>query len=256
MILTGPLEKLDSLPQPALGLLPAVHDASVVAYTTGALPAAEAGQVLRNDSADPLPLPAWSGWPAASVPPGGFAASDGRFWWPATRRGATNSYYPTAFERTIYTLPFSAYSLPLGKWWMLNRKMDARLLANNTDAVWSWVWEIGIRNAASSPAPVGPNISGYTWREPLIDLQLHLTDVQTSHIAGVHLRRYASGTDEKWEGIVDRYGGRTAATAAQLPPDNTTDFALRIRLSTFDTVDTPADPRGYVAYFITKATEE
>ncbi|MEY3481046.1 MAG: hypothetical protein RIQ71_1821, partial [Verrucomicrobiota bacterium] len=42
MIITGGIDKIDRLPSPALGLLPAVHDATVIEFD--ATPVTENGQ--------------------------------------------------------------------------------------------------------------------------------------------------------------------------------------------------------------------
>ena len=241
------IEKITSLPSPALGLLPAVHDATVESYTTGALPAVAAGSVLQNDSTEPLSLPAYKSWPAQRVPVGGFAACDGRFWYPAKRYQETNSYYPIAFERTLYTLAFSPESLPLGETFDFRRRLAVRLLANNTDAVWNFVWEIGMRTSQASPAPIGPNLDGYTWRTPLIDQQIPVTDLAGSHVFGVSLKRSLDGTDEVWSGDIIRYAKVLGAVADQLPTGNY--FVLRLRLSCFDIQNDVPEPRGFAAYY-------
>jgi hypothetical protein len=254
------VDKISGLPQPAAGLLPAVHDATVESYddTDDPLPTVAAGQVFQNDTSGFVVLPAYGPWPASRLAPGAFAACDGRFWYPASQgitwdEGTdteTNSYYPSAFDRTIYSLAFSAISLPLRQRWELVRQYDFRMFSNTSDAVWNVIWEIGDRTAATTPAPVGPNIKEYEWRQPLIDEQVHLTDVASRHLFGVVLQRVLDGTDEVWSGEVTRYGMRVAAQDYQLPTSN--DFVLRLRLGNFDTLDTVAEPKGYAAYFVGK----
>jgi len=243
------ISEIKSLPAPALGLLPAVHDATVENYTAGVLPAVGAGQVFINNTGQDVVLPGFGSWPPQKVAQGGYAACDGRFWFPARRYEETNSYYPQAFERTLYTLAFTANSLPLGGTFTLSRLLKVRLLANNTDVVWNWVWEVGMRVAETTPAPIGPNIDTYVWRTPLIDEQVHVTDIVSTHEMGVELRRSLSGTDEVWAGNVARYAKVLAAQSEQLPTG--TDFVLRLRLSCFDTQNEVASPRGFVAYFCT-----
>lgn len=243
------LEKIASLPSPALGLLPAVHDATVFNYTLAfgtALPAIEAGQVFLNDTGKPITLPAYGSWPPQKLPMGSFAGCDGRFWFPVRRYKATNSFYPQAFERTLYTLAFTPNSLPAGSTFTLRRTLSVRLMANNTDAVWNWVWEIGMRVAQTSPAPIGPNLDRYVWLTPLIDEQIHITDLVSSHDMGVSLRRSLSGATEVWSGIISRYEKSLAAQSNQLPTGN--EFVLRLRLSCFDTQNDVPEPRGFVAY--------
>lgn len=251
MIIQG-IEKITVLPTPALGLLPAVHDATVASYedAEAALPTVEAGQVLVNAAGETVTLPAYGPWPAQRLAVGEYAACDGRFWFPARRYKETNSYYPAAFERTIYTLAFTPESLPLGSVFALDRRFQFRLLANNTDAVWNVVWEVGMRTAQTSPSPVGPNLEGYTWRTPLIDQQVHVTDVASSHDFGVALKRSLSGETEVWSGDVTRYSKTLGADSGQLPTGN--EWVLRLRLACFDTINSVAEPRGFAAYFCGK----
>ena len=247
------IKEIGSLPAPALGLLPAVHDATVTPVYGTALPAVAAAQVFQNTAGSVLTLPAFGAWPPQKLPLGSFAGSDGRFWFPVRRYKATNSYYPEPFERVLYTLAFTPNSLPLGGTFTLTRKLSARLLANNTDAVWNFVWEIGMRTDQSSPAPVGPNIDTYVWREPLIDQQIHVTDVVSTHSMGVTLRRTLVNNQEAWQGDISRYEKVIGAVSAQLPTGNS--FVLRLRLSCFDTQNDVPDPRGFVAYFCSSVKE-
>jgi hypothetical protein len=250
------IEKIENLPSPALGLIGAVHDAEVEMFTgtailgtaivTADLPAPQAGQVLQiTDGA--VTIPAYASWPAQRARVGSYVASDGRLWFRARRYKQTNSFYPEVFERTLYTFAFTAVSLPLRTRWTLARDFDFRLFANNTDAVWNVVFEVGDRAGDTEPAPVGPNLQGYTWREPLIDSQVHITDVVGRHRFEVSLYRDINASGEVWTGHVERYGKRVAALAEQLPLTN--DFVLRVRLSCFDTENNVEDPRGFVAYY-------
>lgn len=252
MIISG-INEIKNLPSPALGLLPAVHDATVVNYTGGAIPAVQAGQVFLNSSGGVVTLPAYASWPPQKVPFGSFAACDGRFWFPARRYKATNSYYPQAFERTVYTLSFTPESLPLGGSFALRRVMMIRLLSNNTDAVWNWVWEIGMRTSQESPSPIGPNLDTYVYREPLIDQQLHVTDVLSTHQFGINLKRRLRNNVEEWSADILRYEKAVGAVSAQLPTG--TNFILRLRLSCFDTQNDVPDPRGYAAYYCTSVAD-
>jgi hypothetical protein len=274
------------LPAPALGLLPAVHDATVdvfvgtsIIYGTAGgivtgtavlapLPALARNQVIRvADDSPPVILPPYQAWPSARLVSGDHAACDGRLWYPVTRYSPTNrpedfttSFYPKAFERQLYTFAFTAISLPLRTYWELNRVFAFRLMANNTNAVVNVVWEVGDRKADTSPTPIGPNLRGYDWRVPMLDEQIHITDVASQHTMGVRLYRTIDQEDptnpispERWTGSVNRYGKSVAVGTSQLPV--TKDFVLRIRLSCFDTQNDVSDPRGYIAYFASSPTQ-
>jgi hypothetical protein len=245
------IEKIASLPSPALGFLPAVHDAVVDEYSGGALPEVGAGKVIVNQSSGAVTLPAFASWPPQKLAVGEFAGSDGRLWYPVRRYKATNSYYPAAFERVLYSIAFTPESFPLGTVRYISRMIEVRLLNNNTNAVWNFVWEVGMKQDQSSPAPTGPNLDGYVWRTPLIDQQLHLTEVSSKHNMGVQLRRVVRDGEDKFVGDVALYNRVVGALDEQLPTGN--NFVLRLRLSCFDTQNDVPEPRGFVAYFCTKS---
>jgi hypothetical protein len=248
---------IKSLPLPALGLLGAVHDASVANVADWAdLDEAglNDGQVFRNTTGESQALPAQKNWPAQNVPNSGYWADQHGLLYPVVPKVGTSSFYPRVFERNLYTLAFTPNALPLRTLFELNRLYQFRMFSNNTDAVWNVVWEIGMRVDATSPGTPGPNIATYDWRQPLIDAQVHITDVETSHQFGVWLRRDLDGTDEIWTGGVRQYGMHVAAHADALPTGN--DFVLRLRLGQFDILDDVTNPRGYVAYFVMDPEKE
>jgi hypothetical protein len=242
------LTKISQLPQPSLGLLPAIHDASVEdVEAVPETPAGNAGKVYRNTALTALALPALARWPAQAVAPGETFGCDGRLFFKAVQRlvravGET-SYYPAAFERTLYTIHLTPRQLPLGANFQLSRQFDFRLVANTSNAVWNVVFEVGQRTTQTTPAPTGPNLLDYAWRTPLLEQQIVLTDVASQHALGVSLVNTATGYTAS-RLIYDRAEAVTDADA--LP--TTSDFALRVRLTAFDTQNSIADPRGYVAY--------
>lgn len=244
------LDKIKALPAPPLGLLGALHDATISTYTGSALPAApsQVNQVLLVSAAQTAP--AFMAWPAQSIPANTLVGSDGTRWYPVTRYKATNTFHPTAFERTIYTIAFTPISLPLRQIFKLDRLYSFRLFANNTDVVWNVVWEFGDRTSELDPSPTGPNIKGYTYREPLLDEQVPITDVVNQSTFGISLRKtdYTEQGAPVYSALVERFGRQLAAASAQLPL--TENFVLRLRLASFDTEDNVADPRGFVAYVV------
>jgi hypothetical protein len=270
MIIKG-TEKIEGLPTPPLGFLPAIHDATVEAFlgsataiafgTSGSgivLPAVPVGtSVLQNGTGETITLPAFNSWPPQKVAPGEYFGSAGSFWYPLTRYKNTNSFYPKAFERILYTIAFTPEGLTLGSTFTLRRQLDVRLMSNNTDVSWNMVWEIGMRRTESQPSPLGPNIDRYEWREPLIEQQLFITDVVSEHTFGVMMKRSrlnANSSEEAFTADIIRYNRVVGALPAQLPTGP--DFVLRIRMSYFDTQNDVADPRGYVAYYCHGGTGE
>ena len=145
------LKTLDSVPSPALGLLPAIHDASVedvpLVGSNASLPNASdaRGRVFRNQTNASIVLPATSRWPARSLEPGATFGSDGRLFYKVRNKLGTTSFYPESFERTVYNFSFTRKSFPPGGVFELNRLFYFRLIANTSTAVWSVIFEVGMR---------------------------------------------------------------------------------------------------------------
>ena len=237
------ISAISQLPQPALGLLPAVHDASVV--DAAVLPTASlAGNVWKATAA--LTLPAWGRWPARQIAVGEHFAHDGRLFFKVRQRqvpaSGETSWYAEAFERTLYTLHFSPKQLVVGGDYRFERQFDFRLISNSTNAVWSVIAEIGQRTTQTDPAPIGPNLLDYEWKEPLLEHQVVLTDVMCSHQLGVKIWNTAAG----YEASRLLYDKAEACSDASLP--TAADFALRVRIGCFDTQNSVTDPKGYAAY--------
>jgi len=151
------MKSIESVPAPALGLLPAIHDAELeeVPLVDGlpVLPLADTckGHVFRNQTAKAITLPQTSKWPARSLEAGGVFGSDGRLFYKVRQKPGTTSYYPESFERTLYTFAFSAQSFSAGSEFELSRLFYFRLMANTSSAVWSVIFEIGVRTDQTTP---------------------------------------------------------------------------------------------------------
>ena len=151
------MKSIESVPAPALGLLPAIHDAEVedVPLVGGlpALPLAEAckGRVFRNQTVKAIALPPTSKWPARSLEAGGVFGSDGRLFYKVRQKPGTTSYYPESFERTLYNFSFSPQSFSAGTEFDLSRLFYFRLIGNTSSAVWSVIFEIGVRTNQTTP---------------------------------------------------------------------------------------------------------
>lgn len=250
------IAKISSLPSPALGLLPAVHDATVVPVSSlPGDPASDlAGEVFENAGSEAITLPAWGRWPAQQVASGGYFASDGRLFFPVVRRlrpqtGET-SWYPMIFERVLYTIHMTPKQFTLGSTYAMRLQCDFRLVANTSNAVWSVFFEVGQRTSQTDPAPIGPNLEDYVWREPLLEQQVVLTDVACRHTLGVLLENTTDG----YTGSRLLYDKAEAASPESLPVAS--DFALRDRLGCFDTQNSVADPKGFAAYVIKEIGKE
>lgn len=155
------LTEIAAVPTPALGLLPALHDAEVEdtvfgenASATLPTPEEAKGRVFRNQGQKAIILPAAGKWPARNLAPGELYGSDGRLFYRVVNKAGTTSFYPQHFERNVYTFSFSAKTFPIGEIFSFERFFYFRLIANNTTAVWSVIFEVGERIDQVQPALV------------------------------------------------------------------------------------------------------
>jgi hypothetical protein len=82
---------------------------------------------------------------------GDYYGCDGRLFYKVRQKTGTTSYYPTAFDRSVFNFSFTKDSFPAGTTFELDRLFYFRLIANNVTAVWSVIFEIGIKISASNP---------------------------------------------------------------------------------------------------------
>lgn len=239
------------LPRPA-GLLPAIHDATVVALTVP-IPAASAheGEVFQNQTGNPVLIAGGLGRRGAYLAVNGYAGSDGRVWYPLTRDGSTNSYFPSDFERELFVLPINERMLRAGQALTLDFKLTAALLKATTKAQILVVIEVGSVPQQTTPAPVGVNLLDVTWNtaSPVLSQQLILSGLPIEHKFGAAIRRDALGAltadalfYEYWE------GNKTAPSSAN--------FAIRARLIGFDTENSATNERGFVFFSLAEAKAE
>lgn len=345
MFITGGLTKIDQLPQPSMGLLPAVHStqATEISVVDGAvsLPTvtAAAGILYKNATGLELNLPAQGGFPIRSISPNEYFSSNGVAFYKlrnkpgltrqvisvvngvftmlephqftngetvklygfvnptATINGVSSSfsdtgvtfriaessgnsfkitteqgvalndaatggntggwihtqqsssYYPAAFERTIYTFPFTLQSLPVGERFSLSRVFSFRSIAAKSACVWSVIMEFGERVDDVAPGSVGPNLKAYNYLPPAVDQQVVITDVTTDHALGIGFQRTADG--------ISGYRSLYSRSPNLIPGTTPTakDFTLRVRVGQFDIENQIADPSGYVAYSVAANTK-
>jgi hypothetical protein len=188
------LQEVKSLPAPPLGLLPAIHDATVVGVQS--LPTSpEKGVVFRNDANGPINLPATGKWPTKRVEPGEFFGHDGRFLYPVLNRPGTTSFYPKSFDRIVYTFSFNGSTLPVGNSFAFERLFNFRLIANTSLALWSVFFEIGVRDDDVSPDIIITRAATLTAGQKTISLQ---------DISGIDYRMLVTG-----QGIYSDIDGST-----------------------------------------------
>jgi hypothetical protein len=331
-MLISTLDKIDQLPQPALGLLGAIHTATVSDLSSvlvnGAFPTPSSmkGRVFLNDLTTPISIPAGGNYPARALNEGDHVASNGKLYYrvvnkpsitrqivsvadgvfttaspspilqdglvitpegftspqgfsngtdyaiaysggntfrlrgqgnatlPASASIAgwvhskrTNSFYPAAFERTAYSVSFTPQSLAIGNAFTLKKNFTFRAIGAATAAVYSVIFEFGVRRDTISPAPVGSNIAGYDFLPPALEQEVVLTDVTSSHVLGIEFTKTGNGITGKRF----LYSKALALIPGTFPVD-TEDFILRIRIGQFD-IQEDTDTQGYVGYLIQDA---
>jgi hypothetical protein len=234
-----------SLPRPG-GLLAAVHDAAPEALPDP-LPApspAFLGRVFENRAATKVLLPGGLGRRGADLAPGEFAACDGRMWYRVEQAGpGESSFYPSDFTRELFRFHVNERQLRLRTELVLQFALELAVLKTNTNCQWVVDVDLGTAPQDTVPGSPGPNLQNVVWRaEPALRQRLILTPVPCAHVFGIRVKRFLSGGANTI--TLDRllYGAAEGGT----PPESA-NFAVRARLTRFDTENHQSDPKGFVA---------
>jgi len=235
------------LPDRAPYMLPAIHDGTVDTLPDPLPdPAANAGKVYQNETGAAVLIPGGGGIRSSYVADDGFVGCDGRTLFPAIRDGATNSYYPSRFERTLFTMAVNDKQLAVGRTLAVEFAVHLQLAraARNADlfsqAQWVFLLELGTAPADTTPDPVGLNLSSIAWSAtPIFEQRIVLDPLFRSHAFGVRIARVTGGLslDQQIYGI---WSGNNAAAPASA------NFVLRARLTRFDTENNQPLARGFV----------
>lgn len=232
----------------AAGLLPAIHDATVLPITVP-LPAAasKTGEVFRNDTNAPQLVPGGLGRRGAYLEPGGFIGSDGRVWYRLTQHPATNSYFPTDFERELFLFAVNEQMLRASQTLKVEFDIALQLAQANTRGQYLIVIEVGSAPGQITPAPTAENLLDVTWQAtPLLAQRLIVSSLQLKHHFGASIRREINGTM-----LADRllYNVWEAGAAAPASPN----FVIRARLMQWDTENSVRGAKGNIFYAMTNA---
>jgi len=99
--------------------------------------------------------------------------------------------------------------------------------------------------------PTGPNIGEIQWLPPMLEQQIHITELLSRNSFGAKLEKMATISDETsvagFKASVFSYGKEWNPPMESLP--TTANFVFRMRLGYFDTENIP-DPRGYLGYLV------
>jgi hypothetical protein len=237
------LQEIPTLPAVTSGLLPAVHNAAVLT-SLPTLAAEQKGLVFRNAAANDITLPAALGRPAANIAPDAYFACDGRLYYPVEKLEGTNSYYPLEFTRELFSVFLAEEMVPQLSTVRLSFDLGMRSFSSNTMAQWVVVLQIGQRASDTSPAPIGANLSGFSWLPPSVSHPITFGSVAQQHSVGLQIQRL-----ENLAGGVRFLASSLSfgsMSACQAPTAN--GFVIRAKLAQFDTENNVSSPSGFVAY--------
>ena len=238
------------LPRPG-ALLPAIHTlASGVAAAVFPLGAPTAGTVLQNTTGAAVMIDGGLGRDSALLAAGGYVGSDGRVWYGVNQAGATNSFFPADFERTLFALDINDAMLTAGSTLTLSFQLLLQLLQANTRAQYLVAIETGDLPQDTTPAATGANLQNVIWNTaaPMLSQRVILTEVAVTHTLGISIARDQTGTTLSAQRSL--YGLWTGG--AQVPAS--ANFALRARLLQFDTEDAVPAAKGTVYYALSNGT--
>ena len=241
--------KADKLPRPA-GLLPAIHDATVVPIAVP-LPRPEpsAGNVFQNTTNVPLLVPGGLGRRGGYLDPQGYAGSDGRVWYRLTRAAQTNSFYPVDFERELFLLHINEAMWQADGRFSVEFDLELQLFVANTRAQFLVVIEAGTAPGQGTPSPVSENLADVVWQPaPLLSQRIILSGLKLKHHFGAIIKRSLDSVMSAERRLYTAWSA-CPADSAPLSPG----FVLRARLIQFDTENSVRGAKGYVFAALTQA---
>ncbi len=227
------------LPRRAPFMLPAVHDATVTGFSGGTDPVPITAGAYEN-TGDDVPSPGGGGTRSQIIPANGYVGADGRTAWPATRSGTTKSYFPTAYERTLWAMAINDKMLAVNRTFEATFGIQLQLLRASCKAQWVLSIELGTFSADTTPATTGLNLANVDWQTPVFSQPIVLSRLMQSHFFGIRIKREAA-TIKLDQQIYGVWSGNNAAAPASA------NFAIRARLDRFDT-ENRDNPTGWVAW--------
>ena len=241
--------KADKLPRPA-GLLPAIHDATVVPIAVP-LPRPEpsAGNVFQNTTNVPLLVPGGLGRRGGYLDPQGYAGSDGRVWYRLTRAAQTNSFYPVDFERELFLLHINEAMWQADGRFSVEFDLELQLFVANTRAQFLVVIEAGTAPGQGTPSPVSENLADVVWQPaPLLSQRIIISGLKLKHHFGAIIKRSLDNVISAERKLYIAWSACPANSVPQSPG-----FVLRARLIQFDTENSVRGAKGFVFAALTQA---
>lgn len=232
---------------PTVGLLPAINknpaDGNLIIAPLPA-PTVNALYTVINDG---VVLPGGYGVRAMTVNTGDFVGSDGRILYKVNKSGTTHSYFPSSYERTLFTVFINDAMFRVGSTFSLDFKVALQLINSTSNAQYFLVIEVGAAPSDPNPATTETNLQDITWiATPLLKQRLILTSNRMTHSFGGQVLRSLLDVVTANKKV---YGSLLAGDQAPA----TANFAIRARLIEFDTENSVVGARGLIYYALSEA---
>jgi len=223
-----------------IAMLRAVHDAVVSPLSSSILasPKTNIG-VFRNDSTSTISLPSSHWVKGQKVLPTELCASDGVNWYQVYNKAGTDSYYPSAYFRTLWSFACNTDILAVNR--LLKAMFSVQTQSYNANALAQCflVIEAGAYNP-SSAINLGPNLDNVNYNVTILEQKLMFSNTPNIGVFGVRIGRdlFSIFGDKNVYGIWQGVGNNKPADG---------NFAIRAVLKYFDCEDI-AKPTGLLGY--------
>jgi hypothetical protein len=153
------------------------------------------------------------------------------------------TYYPKAYEATLFEIPFNDKMFRAGTKAKLQFNLHVQSKAANATAQWYCLVDVGTVTTTTAPATQTDNISDIVYNSyPILSQPLLVTSEAMTHSLGVEV---LATTATQMDANYMSYGIWASATTGKPSSRN---FILRGRLANFDVIDNQGDARGWVGY--------
>jgi hypothetical protein len=153
------------------------------------------------------------------------------------------TYYPKAYEATLFEIPFNDKMFRAGTKAKLQFNLHVQSKAANATAQWYCLVDVGTVTTTTAPATQTDNISDIVYNSyPILSQPLLVTSEAMTHSLGVEV---LATTATQMDANYFSYGIWASATTGKPSSRN---FILRGRLANFDVVDSQGDARGWMGY--------
>lgn len=218
----------------------AVHDADAVAFNSSFLtsPSTNIG-VFQNNGTTSITLPSAQWIKGQVLKPNGYVACDGEHFYLVDKKGTTLSYYPSAYNVTLFTFGVTDELLTVNRVLTATWALQHQAVYSNVATMVSLVCETG-EYIPSGTSNYGANLEYVDYNKVVFDSVIRPAGVAQTIPYGLRIGRNIA------EVLQDKcvYGVWSGAGTSK--PDGY-NFAIRVRLAYFDCEDV-AGASGLVGY--------